>query len=410
MTVEVGRTIALTLAPVYGDIPSVNAHLQSSGPLAELLVVSIEQAVAAPFAARQLADLGARVIKVERPDSGDFARHYDRAAGGMSSYFAWLNRGKESVTADLKETEDRAFVGELVARADVFIQNLAPGAAARLGLDARTLVAQHPRLIACDLSGYGSGGPYEQRKAYDLLIQCETGLVSITGTQDAPAKAGISIADIAGGMYAYSGILTALYERERTGRGAALAVSLFDGLSEWMTQPALYGHHSGADPRRNGAAHASIAPYGPFATLDGEEINLGVQNGREWRILCERIAGRADLFDDPRFATNADRVANRAALDAELGPAIARFRTVELVSALGDAGIAFGVMRSAGDLLSHPQHVERDRWTHVASPVGALPALKPPVVVDGREPQLGPVPALGEHDSTVRAWLAQEPA
>ncbi|MBB4665227.1 CoA transferase [Conexibacter arvalis] len=380
----------------------------SGGPLDGLLVVAIEQAVAAPFASRQLADLGARVIKVERRDGGDFARDYDRAADGMSSFFVWLNRGKESITADLKDDEDRALVSELIGRADVFVQNLAPGAAARLGLDATALAAAHPRLIACDLSGYGGGGPYERRKAYDLLIQCEAGLVSITGSEREPAKVGVSIADISGGMYAYSGILTALYERERTGRGAALAVSLFDGLSEWMSQPALYGHYSGADPRRNGAAHASIAPYGPYATGDGEEVNLGVQNGREWRILCDEIAGRPELADDPRFATNSDRVANRAALDAELRPAIARLRAAELIERLEAAGIAFGVMRSAGALLDHPQHRARDRWTTVETPVGPLAALKPPVVVGGREPRLGAVPALGEHDAAIRAWLAGE--
>jgi crotonobetainyl-CoA:carnitine CoA-transferase CaiB-like acyl-CoA transferase len=376
-------------------------------PLAGLVVVAIEQAVAAPFASRQLADLGARVIKIERPDGGDFARGYDRTANGMSSFFAWLNRGKESVTADLKDAADRAMVGELVARADVFLQNLAPGAAARLGLDAKSLVARHPRLVACDVSGYGAGGPYEHRKAYDLLIQCEAGLVATTGTPDAPAKVGMSVADISGGMYTYSGVLTALYERERTGAGTAFSVSLFDGLSEWMTQPALYSHYSGADPRRAGASHASIAPYGPFATSDGAEVNLGVQNEREWRALCADVVEQPELAGDPRFATNPERVAHRTELDAALRPALACLDASTLVARLEAAGIAFGVMRSAGELVEHPQHVARGRWTVVGSPVGDLVALKPPVVVDGREPAMGPVPALGEHDGSVRAWLAE---
>jgi crotonobetainyl-CoA:carnitine CoA-transferase CaiB-like acyl-CoA transferase len=370
-------------------------------------VVAIEQAVAAPFASRQLSDLGARVIKIERPDGGDFARGYDRAALGTSSFFAWLNRGKESVVADLKDDGDREMVGELVARADVFIQNLAPGAAARMGLDAKTLVERHPRLIACDVSGYGEGGPYERRKAYDLLIQCEAGLVSITGSPDAPAKVGISVADISGGMYTYSGILTALYERERTGAGTAMSVALFDGLSEWMTQPALYGHYGGADPRRVGASHASIAPYGPFATAGGEEINIGVQNEREWRVLCADVLGRPKLADDPRFASNPERIANRAALDAELRPLLAALDAGALIERLQHAGIAFGVMRAAHELVEHPQHVARGRWTTVGSPGGELVALKPPVIVAGREFAMGPVPALGEHTDAVRAWLAR---
>lgn len=376
-------------------------------PLDGLLVVAIEQAVAAPFASRQLADLGARVIKIERPDGGDFARGYDRAANGVSSHFAWLNRGKESVTADLKDPADRAMVGELIARADVFIQNLAPGAAARMELDAKTLCALHPRLIACDVSGYGAGGPYEHRKAYDLLIQCEAGLVSVTGSADAPAKVGVSVADVSGGMYAYSGVLTALYERERTGRGTAFSVSLFDGLSEWMSQPALYAHHSGADPPRTGASHAAIAPYGPFATRDGDEVNLGVQNEREWRALCAEVLEHPALADDPRFASNPERVAHRRELDAAMRPTLRELDAATLIARLQAAGIAFGIMRSAGDLVAHPQHVQRGRWTTVGSPGGELAALKPPVIVEGREPAMGPVPALGSHDQAVRAWLAE---
>jgi crotonobetainyl-CoA:carnitine CoA-transferase CaiB-like acyl-CoA transferase len=386
---------------------SSSTDLDSALPLSGLLVVAVEQAVAAPFASRQLADLGARVIKIERSEGGDFARGYDHTAKGTSSFFAWLNRGKESVVADLKDSTDRAMLGLLISRADVFIQNLAPYAAARLGLDAKELVAQHPKLIACDVSGYGEGGPYDGRKAYDLLIQCEAGLVSITGTPESPSKAGISVADISGGMYALTGILTALYERERTGRGTALNVSLFDGLSEWMSQPALYGHYGEADLARVGASHASISPYGPFATSTGQEINLGVQNQREWSVLCAEVLGRPELADDPRFATNPDRVGNRAALDATLRPLVAQMEPVELTKRLQAASIAFGVMRTAHELVTHPQHVDRGRWTTVSSPGGELAALKPPVIVDGREPAMGAVPALGEHTEAVRAWLAQ---
>ncbi len=298
----------------------------------------------------------------------------------------------------------------LIERADVFIQNLAPDAAARLGVDAQTLVTRYPRLIACNVSGYGSGGPYGRRKAYDLLIQCEAGLVSVTGTPESPAKVGISVADISGGMYAFAGILTALYERERTGAGTALNVSLFDGLSEWMSQPALYGHYTGADPMRVGAAHASISPYGPFATSSGQEINIGVQNEREWRVLCCGVLGRAELADDPRFATNPDRVANRAALDAVLRPLFSQFDPDDLIDRLQTANIAFGVMRAAHELVDHPQHVARGRWTTVSSPGGELTALKPPVIVDGRELAMGAVPALGEHTEVVKTWLARPSA
>lgn len=378
-------------------------------PLEGLLVVCIEQAVAAPFASRQLADLGARVIKVERLEGGDFARDYDTAVRGLSSYFAWLNRGKESIVADLKAGGDRTMVEELISRADVFIQNLAPGAADRLDLGAAQLHARYPQLIACDVSGYGRGGPHGARKAYDLLIQCEAGLVSITGSPESPAKAGISIADIAGGMYAYSGILTALYERERTGRGTVLEVSLFDALAEWMSAPAYYGHYTGSDPRRTGASHATIAPYGPFATVSGAQVNIGIQNSREWKTFCVRVLNRPELVDDPRFRTNSLRVENRDELKRLIGEAIAHLAIDGLVRELEGAQLAFGIMRGAGELIDHPQLRERDRLRTIGSPEGELVAMLPPVIVAGREPAMGDVPALGEHDEAVRTWLASAP-
>lgn len=373
-------------------------------PLDGLLVVSIEQAVAAPFASRQLADLGARVIKVERPDGGDFARNYDTVANGTSSAFAWLNRGKESITANLKDAEDRGFVEVLIGQADVYIQNLAPGSAERMGLDAASLVGRFDRLVACDLSGYGRGGPYGERKAYDLLIQCEAGLVSVTGSPDAPAKAGISIADIAGGMYAYSGILTALYDRERTGRGTALEVALLDALAEWMGYPAFYGYYSGVDPERTGPAHATIAPYGPFATSSGREINLAIQNHREWRALCADVLDRPSLADDARFVDNAARIAHRAELQEVIGAALSEFGLEELVARLEATDLAFAITRSVRELVDHPQLLARGRWHTVPAPGGPVVALEPPVTVNGRPAAMGGVPALGEHDTSVREW------
>src|ERR1700678_840185 len=276
-------------------------------PLDGIMVVALEQAVAAPFATRQLADLGARVIKIERPGTGDFARHYDRSTHGQASYFVWLNRGKESIELDVKTKHGQAVLAALLARADVFVQNLVPGAAERLGLGAAELRARHPRLIACSVSGYGPDGPYRHKKAYDLLVQCEAGLLSITGTAAEPAKAGISVADIAAGMYAYSGVLTALYERERTGEGSSLEVSMLEALGEWMSQPAYYFGDAAHPPQRTGSRHASIAPYGPYRTATGT-VFLGIQNDREWRVLCSQVLQRPELVDDERFRTNPDRV------------------------------------------------------------------------------------------------------
>ncbi|TNC25716.1 CaiB/BaiF CoA transferase family protein [Amycolatopsis alkalitolerans] len=370
-----------------------------SRPLEGITVVAVEHAVAAPFATRQLADLGARVIKVERPGAGDFARGYDRTVRGQSSYFVWLNRGKESVELDIKN--DRELLDALIERADVFVQNLAPGAAERLGLDAVTLRARRPQLIHCSISGYGPGGPYESKKAYDLLVQCETGLVMSTGTPEAPAKAGISIADIATGMYAYSGILTALYERERTGKGAGLRVAMIDALGEWMSQPAYFSRYGQEPPRRTGARHPSIAPYGPHRTGDGE-VFLGVQNDREWTALCG-VLGNPELARDPRFSTNVDRVAHREGLTAILEEAFAEFDAEQVITLLDRAGIANARLRTPEQFTSHPQLLARDRWRAIGTPGGAMHALLPPVEVEGREPVMGAVPALGQHTDAIRA-------
>lgn len=385
--------------------PGLNDRSMRELPLQGVLVVSVEQAVAAPFASRQLADMGARVIKVERPDGGDFARDYDHAVNGLSSYFFWLNRGKESIAINLKDSADRAFVMRLIDRADVFIQNLAPGAAERLGISGHQVHERDDRIITCDISGYGEGGPYQDRKAYDLLIQCETGLVSITGSADAPAKAGISVADIAAGVYAYSGVLAALYERERTGRGTHLQVSLFDALAEWMSMPTYFGHYQGQDPVRSGAAHATIAPYGPFPTAGGDYVNIGVQNGRDWAALCHDVLGRPALADDPRLVTNAGRVAHRAELEALISEVLGARGLGEVVESLVAAGLAFGIMRGAGELIQHPQITARSRLRTVASPVGDLTAMLPPVIWPDREPAMSAIPALGEHNNSVRAWV-----
>ena len=376
--------------------------MSSPGPLDGLLVVALEQAVAAPFATRQLADLGARVIKIERAGAGDFARGYDTSVLGQASYFVWLNRGKESVELDVKSDEGRAVMAALLARADVFVQNLAPGAAERLGLAAAGLLARHRRLICCSVSGYGPDGPYAGKKAYDLLVQCEAGLLSVTGTPDAPCKAGISVADIAAGMYAYSGVLTALYERERTGRGSSFEVSLLDALGEWMTQPYLYTVYGGQEPRRTGARHASISPYGPYQARGGE-VFIGLQNEREWAVLCEKVLARSDLVTDERFATNPDRVKHDDELTAIIEDVLASMTPDEVVARLDAAGIASARLRTPAEFAAHPQLAARDRWREADTPGGPVRALLPPVTVPGREAAMGAVPALGQHTEAVLA-------
>lgn len=374
-------------------------------PLAGITVVGLEQAVAAPFATRQLADLGARVIKVERSGVGDFARRYDRTVHGESSHFVWLNRGKESIELDLKDPADREVLDALLARADVVVQNLLPGAVQRLGLDAETVRAARPELIYCSISGYGPEGPYRAKKAYDLLVQCEAGLPMTTGTPDVPSKAGISVADIAAGMYAYSGILTALYARERTGEGATLDVAMLDALAEWMSYPLYFAHYGGTPPPRTGARHASISPYGPYAAADGETVFLGVQSDREWAVLCREVLGRPELADDPRFAHNPERVVHDAAIRELIEAALAGRSADAACALLDEVGIANARMRRPGDLFDHPQLLARERVREIGTPGGRVQALLPPVGLAGQEPAMGPVPRLGEHSARIRKEL-----
>lgn len=370
-------------------------------PLAGITVVALEQAVAAPFATRQLADLGARVIKVERPGEGDFARQYDRTVKGLSSHFVWLNRTKESLTLDLKHDRAKTILWELIERADVFIQNLAPGAAARLGFGADALRPRHQRLVVCNVSGYGPDGPYRDKKAYDLLVQAEAGLLAITGIGDQPAKAGISVADIAAGMYAYSGILAALLLRERTGQGTVLDVSLMDALAEWMGYPAYYTGYGGKAPVRAGASHAAIAPYGPFATGDGKVVLLSIQNEREWAAFCEVVLALPGLAADPKFRGGSERVQNRGELHARID-AVFQTLTVEAVTErLERARVAYARMRTVEEFLEHPQLAARRRWAEIDSPVGRLWALRPPVDFAGLDPVLGAVPAVGQHTAAI---------
>jgi itaconate CoA-transferase len=377
-------------------------------PLDGIVVVAIEQAVAAPLASRQLADLGARVIKVERPDVGDFARAYDSTVNGMASHFVWLNRSKESLSLNLKCPEGSVVLDELLGRADVFIHNLAPGAVARLGFGAAQLRAKYPRLIICEISGYGPDGPYADRKAYDLLIQSEAGLLSITGTSDAPAKVGISIADIAAGMYAFSGVLAALMMRQKTGHGLALHVSLFDSLAEWMGYPAYYTAYGGTQPPRTGASHAAIAPYGPFASGDGKVLYLGIQNEREWARFCEQVLDKPELVDDPRFSNNSRRVEQRPALDAIILESFSRFTADEVAARLDAAQIANARMNTVEEFLGHPQLAAPNRWRHVASPAGEVRALLPPFNLEGVEVTMRAIPAVGEHTDSILSELGFE--
>jgi formyl-CoA transferase len=387
-------------------------ELSEALPLSGITVVSVEQAVAAPYATRQLADLGARVIKVERPGGGDFARRYDTTVHGESSYFVWLNRSKESLTLDLKSARGRDVLERLLAGADVFVQNLAPGAATRLGLDAPALRGRYPSLIPCTISGYGSSGPWADRKAYDLLVQCQTGLVSLTGNEHGSARTGVSIADIAAGMYAYSGVLTALFTRATTGVARAVEVSLFEALAEWMGQPAYYTRHGGTQPPRLGTQHATIAPYGAYPAADGKDVLFSIQNEREWAALCERFLGRPELVDDPRFATGSDRVSHREELNAIVA---ARFRALdsqEAMKLLDAAGIANSGVNTVEEFLIHPVLEERHRWQDVRLPGGAgsVPALLPPVDLSGVTPRMDAVPAVGEHTDTILAALGHSAA
>ena len=370
-------------------------------PLAGITVVSLEQAVAAPFASRQLADLGARVIKLERPKVGDFARDYDQSVKGQSAYFVWLNRSKESLTLDVKHAGAGEILNRLVARADIFIQNLAPGAAKRLGLGADELRAKHPRLIVCDISGYGDTGPYAQKKAYDLLVQSEAGVLSVTGTEEAPSKVGISITDIGTGLHAYAAILAALYERERTGKGRRIEVTMFEAMVEWMSHPLYYTHFGGRAPKRSGPDHATIVPYGRFRAGDGEHVIFGIQNEREWAAFCRDVLKQPELARDSRYDNNTRRTAARAEVVALIERVFADLKAEQVVERLDTAGIANARLNSPEDVWNHEQLQARDRWREVGSPAGAIPAVLPPASFEGVEPRMDPIPAIGEHTDRI---------
>ena len=383
-------------------------------PLDGITVVTLEHAIAAPFCTRQLADLGARVIKVERPGTGDFARGYDSRVKGLASHFVWTNRSKESLTLDLKHAEATPILARLLERADVLVQNLAPGAAARMGLSHEALAPAHPRLVVCDISGYGDDaerpGPYRDKKAYDLLIQSESGFVSITGSADEPAKAGCSIADIAAGMYAYSGILAALFERGRTGRGRRIDISMLESMVEWMSYPLYYAFDGAEPPPRTGAAHATIYPYGPFPAGDGRIVMLGLQNEREWQVFCARVLERPELATDPRFASNAARTVAREALRAIVVETFAGMTAEQVVARLDQAQIANARVNTMAEVWAHPQLQARARWSQVATPSGPVPALVPPGARDAGDVRMDPIPALGAHTDALLAELGFDAA
>jgi itaconate CoA-transferase len=377
-------------------------------PLAGLTVVTLEHAIAGPFATRQLADLGARVIKVERPGSGDFARGYDARVRGLASHFVWTNRSKESVTLDVKHPDAAKALERLVLdKADVVVQNLAPGAAARLGLGFDRLSAMKPEIIVCDISGYGADGPYRDKKAYDLLIQSEAGFLSVTGTPEEPSKAGPSIADIAAGMYAYTNILAALLQRAQTGEGRHIDVSMLESLTEWTSYPLYYAFDGAPPPPRTGAAHATIYPYGPFPTGDGGTVMLGLQNEREWLSFCQIVLQRPELATDPRFAGNARRVAERDALRQLIVDAFAALTAPQVLDRLEAAKIANARVNTMHDVWQHPQLAARGRWREVGTSAGPVPALLPPGSWDV-EPRMDPVPALGEHTDDVLVELGYD--
>ena len=376
-------------------------------PLEGITVVTLEHAIAAPFCTRQLADLGARVIKVERPGTGDFARAYDARVGGLASHFVWTNRSKESLTLDLKHARAPDIIGELLSNADVLVQNLAPGAAARMGLSFEALHDKFPRLIVCDISGYGDDpdhpGPYRDKKAYDLLIQSESGFLSITGTADEPAKAGCSIADIAAGMYGFTNILAALIERGKTGKGRRIDVSMLESMAEWMSYPLYYAYDGAEPPPRTGAAHATIYPYGPFSAGDGKVVMLGLQNEREWQVFCAKVLEQPELARDARFASNALRVAAREALHRLIVAAFAGLSAEQVVARLDAAQIANARVNTMSDLWAHPQLKARSRWVDVDTPAGKVPALLPPGAPNAATVRMDAVPALGQHSEALLA-------
>ncbi|WP_173916801.1 CaiB/BaiF CoA-transferase family protein [Halobacillus sp. Marseille-Q1614] len=369
-------------------------------PLEGITVVSLEQAVAAPFAARQLADLGARVIKVERKE-GDFARGYDQTVNGMSSHFVWLNRSKESLALDLKSEEGKSALDKILSRADVFLHNLAPGAVDRLGFSSKELRKKYPQLIICGISGYGTDGPYMNKKAYDLLIQCEAGLVSITGTEEEPSKSGISVADIAAGMYAYTGILTSIISRYQTNEGTVLEVSMLEALCEWMGYPMYFSGYGGKDPERTGARHATIYPYGPFAANDDHLVFLAIQNEREWKLFTDKVLGQPELSEDDRFHNNSKRVKNKDELQWILEEYFKNLSSDQLIDRLEESKIANARLNTVHDIMSHPQLNARNRWSEVESPAGKLRALIPPVTFENMNPVMNPIPEIGEHSEKI---------
>ena len=380
-------------------------------PLDGITVVSLEHAVAAPFCTRQLADLGARVIKVERPGSGDFARGYDQRVKGQSSHFTWINRSKESLALDVKQPQAKAALLQLLKTADVLVQNLAPGAAARMGLSYEALKAHNPKLIVCDISGYGADGPYRDKKAYDLLIQSEAGFLSVTGTPETPSKSGISVADIAAGMYAYTNILSALLLRGKTGEGSHIDVSMLEAMGEWMGYPMYYAFDGAPPPPRTGASHASIYPYGPFVAGDGKTVMLGLQNEREWKAFCDTVLQRPEVATDARFDSNAQRNAHRDALQALILQEFSTLSAAQVVERLDQAGIANARVNDMADLWAHPQLAARQRWSDVDSPVGRIPALLPPGVNSAFDYRMGAVPAVGQHNAAILAelgWSAEQ--
>ena len=370
-------------------------------PLDGITVVALEHVIAAPFATRQLADLGARVIKIERPGAGDFARNYDQRAKGMSSHFTWVNRSKESLTLDLKQDSALAILRQLLETADVFVQNLAPGAAARMGLTAQALQASNPQLIYCNLSGYGENGPYRDKKAYDLLIQSEAGLLSITGTPETPSKVGISIADIAAGMYTYTNILAALLQRQKTGKGSVIDISMLEALGEWMGYPMYYSMDGATPPPRTGASHATIFPYGPYLAGDGKTIMLGLQNEREWALFCEKVLLQPELATDPRFDKNFKRNENRVELNAIILKIFSAMTSEQVLAKLEEAQIANASLNDMHQFWDHPQLRARDRWHSVESPNGPIPALLPPGINTAYEYRMDKIPAVGEHTERI---------
>jgi itaconate CoA-transferase len=375
------------------------------GPLDGIFVVTLEHAVAAPFCTRQLADLGARVIKIERPDTGDFARTYDERVRGLASFFVWLNRSKESLTLNVKHPEAMRILSGLLERADVLVQNLAPGAAARLGMSHESLRHKHPRLIVCDISGYGSNGPYRDKKAYDLLIQSEAGFLSITGTPAEPAKAGCSIGDISAGMYAYSNILAALIQRGKTGRGCRIDVSMLESMVEWMSHALYYSFEGARSPSRTGAAHATIYPYGPFPTGDGKTVMLGLQNEREWAVFCRDVLQRPELITDERFTSNSKRSFAREALHSLIVETFAALTAEQVIERLEAAQIANARVNDMNDVWQHPQLKARGRWTEVLTPAGPVPALLPPGMADASMLRMDAVPKLGQHTDAILGEL-----